>query len=461
MLNQIHSRHTLRTLLVLVALFLFVGSIAFAQDGEIEITIGGISAGPELAWLQDSVKPAFEALMADNGRSVVVTPVEALGSGEDLRQQYVFDLSVGAGPDLMGFDGFWLPEFVAGGLLAPLTDVVGPHALEWEGWEVIPEGLQDIMGFDGQIYGIARGTDARVIWYRADLFEEAGLPADWQPTSWEELLDAARTIKAELPDVVPLQLNAGTAMGEASTLQGYMMALLGAGHHIYDFEEDAWIVSSPAILQTLELFDTIYNQEELGSSRFQLVQNGRDLSFEAFSNGEVAMLVEGDFFWRGPLAPETGNFAMENRDEVVRFALMPAMEPGSGYNGQDFVTISGGTGFVMNPNTADPELAWELLTYMFSVDALAELQALQPRIRARVDVPVTGDETMSRMASDVLPLTTIRPQLPEYNRVSEQVQIMTERLVSGEMTPEEAMAAYDEAVTELVGEENVIRIPLD
>jgi multiple sugar transport system substrate-binding protein len=249
-------------------------------------------------------------------------------------------------------------------------------------------------------------------------------------------------------------------MGEATTMQGYLMALLGAGHHIYDFEQAKWIVSSPAILETLRLYETIYITEELGDTRFQLTQDGRDQSFEAFANGEVAMLVEGDFFWRGPLAPG-GNFEMENRNDVVRFALMPAREAGAGYNGQDFVTISGGTGYILNPNTDHPQEAWQLLTFMFSRESLEGLQATQPRIRARTDVPVTGDETMSQIAEEALPLTTIRPMLPEYNQISAEAQLMTERVVSGEMTPEEAMQAYDEAVTAIVGEEKVIRIPLD
>jgi multiple sugar transport system substrate-binding protein len=95
---------------------------------------------------------------------------------------------------------------------------------------------------------------------------------------------------------------------------------------------------------------------------------------------------------------------------------------------------------------------------MFSKEQVDALQALQPRIRARTDVEVPNDETMSRIATEVLPLTTIRPMLPEYNAVSGAAQLMTERVVSGEMTPEEAMAAYDEEVTAIVGEENVVRI---
>jgi multiple sugar transport system substrate-binding protein len=449
------------SILILIAFAIFaVGGVA-AQDDAIELTIGGLTAGAELDWLNQVVKPAFEAQMAAEGKNVTVTVVEAVGTAEEIRQQYVLDLGVGTGADILAFDGFWLPEFVDGELIKSLTEVVGDEALDWDGWDVTPEALQAILSYNGALYGIPRGTDGRVIWYRADLFEQAGLPADWQPASWEDLLAAARTIKENLEGVTPIQLNAGTAMGEATTMQGYMMALLGAGQHIYDFEQNKWIASSPAILETLQLYEDIYVTEGLGDPRFQLTQSGRDDSFEAFANGEVAMLVEGDFFWRGPLAPETGNFPMANRDEVVRFALMPAREPGAGYNGQDFVSISGGTGYVLNPNTEHPLEAWELLTFMFSRESLEGLQATQPRIRARTDVPVTGDETMSRIAEEVLPLTTIRPQLPAYNQVSSEAQLMTERVVSGEMSPEEAMQAYDEAVTAIVGEENVIRIPLE
>ena len=43
------------------------------------------------------------------------------------------------------------------------------------------------MSYQGKDYGIALGTDARMIFVRKDLFEKAGLdPDSWQPTSWAE-----------------------------------------------------------------------------------------------------------------------------------------------------------------------------------------------------------------------------------------------------------------------------------
>lgn len=451
------SLRRLVSVLLVVALTLGAVSVVGAQD-PITLTIGGVS-GVEAQWLNESVKPAFEAQMAEAGTPVVVEVIDNGNiSGEDQKQQYVLDLSVGEGPDVMAFDGFWLPEFVDGGLLQPLSELVGESYADWEGWAQIPSGIQSILGYNGELFGIPRGTDVRVIWYNKDILEAAGLPRDgWQPTSWQELLDAAQAIKDSQPDVTPIQLNAGTAMGEASTLQGYLMALLGAGHHIYDFDQGKWIVRSPEILATLELYDTIYTDSALGDARWQQVENGRDLSFEAFAAGTVGMLVEGDYLWRSVIN-EGGVFPMENRDERVGFALMPAREPGAGFNGQDFVTISGGTGYVLNANTDHPQEAWALLTSMFSKESLEALQLLQPRIRARLDVPVTNDAVMTSLVTEALPLTTIRPQLPAYNAVSEQARIMTGRVVSGEMTPQEAMDAYAEAVTGIVGAENVIEI---
>lgn len=445
-------------LVLFAVLVLSVAGGALAQDSAIELTISGVNGADAQQWLNEMVIPAFEQKMADEGKNVTVTLIPFSGTGEDLRQQYALDLGVGQGADVLSFDGFWIPEFADGGLIKPLTEIAGQEVLDWEGWSVIPAGLQQILGYNGELYGIPYGTDAREIWYRTDLFEQAGLPADWQPTSWQEWLDAARTIKAALPDVTPIQLNAGTAMGEATTMQGYYMALLGAGSHVYDFDNNKWIVSSPSILETLNLYKTIYIDEGLGDPRYQLTQNGRDQSFEDFAQGKIAMLVEGDYLWRGPLAPETGDFAMADRNEVVSFAKFPAIDPGMGYRGQDFVTISGGTGFILNPNTAHPQEAWELLSFMFSKDMVDQLQSITPRIRARTDVEVTGDPVMSNIAAEVLPLTTVRPPLADYNRVSQEAQLMTERVVSGEMTPEEAMQAYDEAVTAIVGEDNVERI---
>ena len=438
-----------RTTLVTLAL-LAVASFAVAQT--LTITFRGIAGGVndlQVQWVTDYVIPEFQA--ANPG--VTVELIEFGGSDEALKEQYALDLSVGAGADVMGFDGFWIPEFVEAGLLEPLS-ASSAAANDWEGWDHIPEGLQALAAFEGERYGIALGTDFRMIHVRTDILEAAGIDAaNWQPTSWEELLDAARTVKAANPASFPLQLNAGTAMGEATTMQGYYMALLGTGHFLLD-DEGHWIVRSQGILDTLELYQTIYVDEMLGDPRLQLLQDGRNQSFANFRDGATALLVEGDYFYRGPTAPGQ-EFEVADRDAVMSWAKMPAQEPGAGINGQDFVTISGGTGFVLNPNSDDPELAWELLAFMNSQEALENAQQLQPRIRVRDDVPVPDNEFLTETAAALGEYTTARPNQSVYAEVSYEAQLMTERVVSGEMSPMQAMDAYARAVTDLVGADMV------
>ena len=449
----------LTRIVMAIGFVIALGVPALAQQQTVSIICrcveGGVNADM-VTWLKEHVFPAFEQRMSEQGLDVRAHLTEFGGSDEALRQQYALDLSVGAGADVIGFDGFWVPEFVEAGYLLPMDQVAGEQVWDWDGWEVIPEGLRGLLGFEGEVYGLGIGTDVRMVFYRTDLFEQAGIDIPWQPSSWSDVLDTARTVRDTLDGVTPLQLNAGTAMGEATTMQGYFMALLGTGIHMYDFDQGKWVVDHSGILDTLELYETIYIDEELGDSRLQLLAGGREGSFEGFRDGNIAMLVEGDWFWRSVMAPGSEWEPAEGRDAVVSWAKMPAQEPGTAYGDHDFVSISGGTGFALNPHSRHPELAWELLSFMFDHDMQLAFQEIQPRIRIREDIEVIGDPEMSRMAEELLPVSTVRPQLPEYPRISEEAQRMTERVVSGEMTPDEAMAAYVEAVIDIVGEENVI-----
>ena len=223
-------------------------------------------------------------------------------------------------------------------------------------------------------------------------------------------------------------------------MQGYWMALLGTGEQVTD-ENGKWIVASQGILDTLNLYKTIYVDEGLGDQRAQLLADGRNRTFANFRDGKTAMLVEGDWFYRSVTAPGS-EFAVADRDTVMTWKKMPAEEPGAGMRGQDFVTVSGGTGWVLNPNTDAPAEAWELLAFM---NGKEQLEAL-PDLPAAASAPATtcrspNSPFLTETSQTLLPLTTARPNDPHYNDVSAAIQRMTEAVVSGEMSPEDAMAA--------------------
>ncbi len=430
-------------------------------DGDpIEITIleNAVRGGKNSVtadWLHEDVIPAFEEMMAEEGRDVTVNFEETGVEDEDYKTQIALDLSVGEGADVMGFDQFWVSEFYAAGYLEPLDQVVGDEVHDWEGWDNIPEAVAGGFELDGEQFGIPFGTDGRVIYYRQDIFEDAGLDPEWNPSSWEDILETGRQLADANPDVIPLQWNAGTSMGEATTMQGFLPLVYGTGTDIYD---GGWLGESPELQQVLELYETIYVEEELGDADLQLRSDARDRSMEMFADGEIAVLAEGDWFWRAVIEPEEGLFPVEDRDDVVGYTMIPAMEPGSGIRGQDFVSASGGTGRVLNPASDHPDVAWEFLSYTGSEEAVAAFVEREPRITAREDVneyAVDDDPLLVFIAEEVLDVTEYRPGFEEYPQISEELQLMSENVVSGRESVQEAMERYESSLESIVGADEI------
>jgi len=426
---------------------------AEADTVTLSISANAITGGKNAAeadWITDYVIPEFTALMEEDGVDVEVTFEPSGVDDEDYKTRLALDLRSGEGADIFTLDGIWVGEFAEAGYIAPLDDVVGDAAADWDGWEQIPEAVQQNAMFEDATYGVPAGGDGRVIYFNKELFAEAGLPEDWQPTSWEEILDAGRALQS-VEGVIPLQINAGTAMGEATTMQGALPLLVGAGAQIW--EDGTWQGGSEQMIQVLEFYADVYGNG-LGDPLLQQEAQGRDQSFAAFAEGRVGMLIEGDYFWRSVVHPEIGINPMPNRDEVVGWAKIPAIEPGAGINGQDFVSMSGGGGRFINPNTEFPQQAWELLAFMNSAEATEALLGGEARITQREDVNATvlaDDPMLSYIAEEVLPLTAYRPGLAIYPQVSVALQEATAAVVSG-TSPEEAAAAYQAAVEDIVGD---------
>ena len=421
----------------------------------VTITENAIRGGKNAAaaeWIEDWVIPEFEALMEEQGRDVTVNFEGSGADDEDYKTTVALDLSTGTGGDVIAIDGIWVGEFAQAQYIRPLSEVY-PEAENWDGWNQISDAVQANMSFNGERYGIPGGTDGRVIYYNKELFADAGLPEEWQPTSWEEILEAGRALQ-QLDGVTPIQLNAGTAMGEATTMQGFLPLLVGTGAQIW--EDDVWQGGSAEVQQVLDFYHTIYVEEGLGDPLLQQEAAGRDNSFLQFSEGEIGMLWEGDYLWRSVINPTADIAPMDNRDEVIGWAMIPAREPGAGVNGQDFVSMSGGGGQVLNPNSENPDVAWELMAFMQSPEALTNRHADDPRITARDDVntEILTDEMISFVAQEVLPITFYRPGLEEYPQVSVAIQEATGAVASG-ASADEAAAQFQSALEGIVGAENI------
>jgi multiple sugar transport system substrate-binding protein len=408
---------------------------------------GKNSAGAE--WIQNWVIPKFVEAQKAKGVTAKVTFVPSGVDDEQYKTKLALDLRSKGGPDVIALDGIWVGEFAQAGYLKPLSDVAGGQVDSWEGWSQIPETVQGLGSFEDKKYGIPLGTDGRVLYYNKKLFARAGLPADWQPKSWQEILDAGTKLKA-LPGVTPIQINAGTAMGEATSMQGALPLLAGAGGEIW--KDGKWAGATQPVKDTLDFYTKVYGGG-LGDPKLQQEAKGRDKSFAEFAAGKIGILAEGDYFWRSVVNPSNGIAKMADRDSAVGYAMIPAKQPGAGIRGQDFVSMSGGGVRVLNPNSKFPSQAWELLSFMHSAEGVKAELAGEKRITARMDVNkevLAGDPMLSFITEKVLPITAYRPPLAVYPQVSVALQEATAAAASGK-SAEEAAAAYQKKVEGIVG----------
>jgi multiple sugar transport system substrate-binding protein len=423
---------------------------------EFTLTIGAnaISGGKNAAsadWITNWVIPKFIADQKAKGRTAHVNFQPSGAGDEDYKSKVALDLKTGSGADIYSIDGIWVGEFADAGYIKPIDDLVGKDKADtWEGWAQIPQPVQGNMSYNGKRYGVPAGTDGRVIFFNRKLFAQAGLPATWQPTSWDDIIAAGQALKAKVPGVTPIQLNAGTAMGEATTAQGILPLLVGTGQQIW--ADGRWQGDTTAMRDVLGVYQKVYGGG-LGDPVLQQDAKGRDKSFQEFAAGRIGMLFESDYFWRSVVDPAKGIAKMPDRDQTVGYALIPAMKPGSGIRKQDFVSMSGGGGNVLNPAGKYPQQAWELLQFMNSKDATIALLAGSPRLTQRQDVNnevLASDPMLSFIAQKVVPLTAFRPGLAVYPQVSQALQQATLDVVTGK-SPADAAAAYQKTIEPIVG----------
>jgi multiple sugar transport system substrate-binding protein len=427
---------------------------ADAKEFTLTIAANAIAGGKNAAsaeWIENWVIPKFVEAQKAKGRTAKVEFQPSGAGDEDYKSKVALDLKTGSGADLYSIDGIWVGEFADAGYIKPLDDMVGADAVNaWDGWGQIPKPVQGNFTYKGKRYGVPEGTDGRVLYFNRTLLAKAGLPRDWQPKSWDEVLAAGQAVKSSQPGVTPIQLNAGTAMGEATTMQGVLPLLVGTGQQIW--ADGKWQGNTAAMRDVLGLYQKIYGGG-LGDPVLQQDAKGRDKSFQAFAAGKIAILLEGDYFWRSVVEPTKGIAKMPDRNENVGYALIPAIRPGAGVRGQDFVSMSGGGGRVLNPATKYPRQAWELMQFMNSKEATIAQVGSAPRLTQRQDVNdeiLATDPLLAFIAQKVLPLTAFRPGFAEYPQVSQALQQATQDVVAG-TSPADAAGAYQKKVESVVG----------
>ncbi|MFD7712240.1 extracellular solute-binding protein [Streptomyces sp. NPDC059785] len=401
----------------------------------------------------DGIKKQFEK--ANPGKKVEFVPIKAPDAEYYTKLQQMLR-SPKTAPDLVYEDTFLINSDITSGYLKPLD----PYLDKWEDWgQFIDTAKSAAKAEDGKTYGVPDGTDTRGLWFDKGVFARAGLPADWQPKTWDDVLDAARTIKKKVPGVVPLNVYTGKPAGEGATMQGFEMLLYGTNDGktdpLYDASSKKWITGSQGFKDSLRFVETVY-KEKLGPE----VSDALDPNFGTKVRGELLpggkLGIDLDGSWLPQDWQEGAGHEWPEWSQKLGLAAMPTrtgQAPGK-------VSMSGGWTWSIPAKATNPDLAFKFIETMQTKANAQKWYIANSGIAVRKDVASDPAYVKAqpgiKFFTDLVESTHYRPAYPAYPKVSTAIQEAMEGVTTGDATVSEAASGYDENL-KTVTDDQVIR----
>lgn len=213
-----------------------------------------------------------------------------------------------------------------------------------------PEFKTELLTLDGDMYGMPFDAGPAGVFYRQDLFEEAGIDADAIET-WDDFIEAGHTLRDEL-DVAITGIDINNDDGV------YRMMLNQQGTFYFD-ENDEVDLASEESVQAMEVVKTLHEEE--------LNQNlvGWDAWLGGLANGDVATAPSGAWL--------TGSLEGQAPDLEGSWGVfpLPAFEEGG-----NRAANLGGSNYMISADTESPDLAYDFMEF-FSTSEDVQLAAME------------------------------------------------------------------------------------
>lgn len=254
-------------------------------------------------------------------------------------------LSSSDSPDVVEFGNTQAQTFEAAGAVVELTDSLGDI-----GGDDLLQSLLEAGTYNGRFYAVPYYAGARVIIYRKDLFEKAGLEL---PTTLDEFLAAGVALKEDNADVP----NFSGIYLPGRNWHGVLPFIWANGGDIATQDGDTWVgqLDSPESITGLEFFHEVFTTANAAPAD---ADDAND--YLAFCAGEVGMMPAPGWKPGQILNEDDGCPDMEANIGV--FAL-PGLEAGT-----TAPVFLGGSNLAIPTRSEHPELALDLLKVLASAE---------------------------------------------------------------------------------------------
>lgn len=304
--------------------------------------------------------------------------------------------AAGTAPDIYLLNYGPIPYYAKDGLILPLDDLIPQDA-----WEDLYDNVKEMISYDGKYYAYPQLVEpAIVLYYRKDLFEQAGLDPNRPPRTWDEFIEYGK--KLTTGDVF------GSGFpgfgGDSWSMWGWM--LNAAGHWPISDDWSKATVTDQGFVDLTNFIKTLYDE---GIVPEQPLAGYNEI--RPFGEGSLAMTFCGSW--------AIGQLKKDYPELVDVVGVAPA--PTKDGNQEKTTTTVGGWTYVVDAKTEVAKEAGEYIYWLLGSDQkrcadffkLADYSKYSPRKSVddyiRNDPEGSEDEWMKVVSEQIIPYASPEP----------------------------------------------------
>ncbi|RRN80292.1 extracellular solute-binding protein [Pseudoxanthomonas sp. SGD-10] len=384
---------------------------------------GDPAAQPVRFWAMgreaEVVSVLVEEFERESGIEVEIQQIPWTAAHEKLLTAFAAD----AMPDVCQLGNTWIPEFAQLGALQPLQARVDASA-SIEPADYFP-GIWDTAVVDGQLVGVPWYVDTRLLFYRKDLLREAGvgqLPRTW--AEWEQAMAAVKRHLGPGRHAILMPLN---------EFEQQLSLALQQDDPLLRDDDTRGNFSSPGFRRALAFYANVFEQGWAPKVSETQISN----VWDEFFRGSYAFYLSGPWNIR--------EFRRRQPPQLEgQWGTMPLPGPHGPGAG-----IAGGTSLVLFRGSPRSEQAWKLVEFLSRPDIQQRFHALigdLPPRRSAWEHPGLAGDPLAAAFRDQLERAKPAPKVLEWERIAQEMRLVTERVVRGGLAQDAAARELDARV---------------
>jgi multiple sugar transport system substrate-binding protein len=322
----------------------------------------------------------------------------------------------GTTPDVSQMGTDMMAQFSQGGTFDAVPSDIDKSAFFETAWKTNEVG--------GQAVGVPWYVETRLLYYRKDIAEKAGITAP--PASWDDLKAMAKAMKEK--GGAKWGISLGT-----KNWQEYVPFLWSNGGDIVDASGNP-ALNSPAAVEALTFYNSFFTEGLTPKS----VPEGFDIT-PAFVKGDNPMFFSGP--WHLGLIKDAGGAGFE-----AKWAIAPMPKKVSG------TSFLGGSNMVVFSASKNKDAAWAFVK--FTADPATQALWYKtvtdlPAVQAAWDNPDVASDPNVKMFGEQLKDTKAQPVSTTWSELSSALNDILEKMTTGGLDPKAAADEMQQQATSI------------